>query len=79
MDKINPRWDYGIFVVVRPRSEELWIATPEGVTRTGSARRIPVRSRWSEDTLKWVQNIPWLLYKGHDGADGDIPEERIST
>ena len=30
MDKISSRWEYGIFLGVRPRSGELWVATDEG-------------------------------------------------
>ena len=42
MDKIDARWGYGIFVGVRTKSGELWIATTNGVTRARSVRRIPV-------------------------------------
>ena len=36
MDKIDARWSYGIFVGVRTKSGELWIATTNGVTRARS-------------------------------------------
>jgi len=31
MEKINARWEYGIFVGVRRRSNELWVVTAEGL------------------------------------------------
>ena len=76
-DKINPRWEYGVFVGVRAKSGELWIATLDGIVKAGSARRIPVQARWSADSVNWVRFVPWHLYKDHTGADGDIPEEKI--
>ena len=76
MDKINSRWAYGIFVGVRPRSGELWVATPEGVKKVRSVRRVPMEDRWSEDSVKWVRHVPWHLYRDQVDADGDIPEEK---
>jgi hypothetical protein len=67
MEKINSRWEYGIFVGVRQRSGELWVATQEGVKKVRSVRRIPIEERWSEDSVKWVKNVPWHLYKGPGG------------
>ena len=77
MEKINSRWEYGIFVGVRQRSGELWVATQEGVRKVRSVRRIPIEERWSEDSVKWVKNVPWHLYKDQEDADGDIPEEKL--
>mgnify|MGYP001254926542 CR=1 FL=1 len=49
MEKINTRWEYGIFVGVRRRSGEVWLATKDGVVRARSVRRIPIGERWVED------------------------------
>ena len=76
-DKINPRWEYGIFVGVRAKSGELWIANRDGIVKARSARRIPVQARWSVDSVSWVKFVPWHLYKDHAGADGDIPEDQV--
>ena len=59
MDKINSRWEFGIFVGVRPKSGELWVATPGGVHKTRSVRRIAKQDRWTMDSLSWVRNVPW--------------------
>ena len=37
-EKINPRWDYGIFVGVRRRSNELYIATQDWVVQSSRLR-----------------------------------------
>jgi hypothetical protein len=76
MDKISSRWDHGVFVGVRVRSGEFWVATVAGVRKVRSVRRIPEDERWSEASVKWVKNVPWNLYKDHPDADGDIPEEK---
>ena len=66
-----------MFVGVRARSGELWIATLDGIIKARSVRRIPVQSRWSMDCVKWVKFVPRHLHKDHPGADGDIPEEKV--
>ena len=74
-EKINARWEYGIFVGVRRKSGELWISTEdEGVFGVRSVRRIPVEDRWGEDCSKWVKRALWNKYKGDEYADGEVPE-----
>ena len=75
LQKIRPRWEYGIFVGVKPRSGELLIATTSGIKSVRSVRRIPVEARWTLDTLKWVKHVPWHKCDGDPAADGDLPEE----
>ena len=36
-----------------------------------------MQDRWTEDTAKWVRNVPWHRYKDQHDADGDIPEEKV--
>ena len=70
MEKINPRWDFGIFVGIKRRSNELMVARPDGIMFARSVRRIPVEKRWGEDCVNWVVYVPWKRYKDHDG-DGE--------
>ena len=74
MEKINARWDYGIFVGVRRRSGELWIAAQDQIFSVRSVRRIAVEQRWSRDCVEWVSRVPWNKYKDAMDADGDLPE-----
>ena len=80
LQKIQPRWDFGIFIGVRRRSNEVMIATKEGILFVRSVKRIPFEKRWSSDCLKWIRWAPWNKYRGAEDADGDvldgIPEER---
>ena len=45
LEKINSRWEFGIFVGVRRRSGEVWIAVKGNVLSARSVRRIPVEQR----------------------------------
>jgi hypothetical protein len=74
LEKINQRWDYGIFVGVRRRSNEVVVCTKEGLITVRSVRRIPVEERWGEDCVEWVRWAPWYRYRGDDLGDGDLPE-----
>jgi hypothetical protein len=75
--KIESRWEEGIFVGVHVSSGECWVSTPEGVKKRRSVRRLPLQDRWSNDSLAWVRHVPWHLYRGDAGADGEIPEEQL--
>ena len=75
MEKLNARWDYGIFVGVRRRSNEIMLATREGITKSRSIKRIPEGLRWGEDCVRWVRWVPWNRYRDDEMADGDLPEE----
>ena len=74
MEKINARWEHGIFVGIKRRSGEVWIAIKDKIVSARSVRRIPVEHRWGEDCVKWVTRTPWNRYKDAVDADGDLPE-----
>ena len=77
LEKINSRWEFGIFVGVRRRrrSGGIWIAVKGKILSARSVRRIPVEHRWGEDCLAWVDRVPWNRYKEALDADGDVPED----
>ena len=74
-EKLNSRWEYGIFVGVKKESGELWVATPQGITAARSVKRIVRESRWSKDCKAWVRHVPWHRAADDAAADGDIPED----
>ena len=77
MEKINARWDYGVFVGVKRASGEVWVATEEGTKAARSVRRIPKEQRWGPDCLSWVKHAPWNRYPGAADADGEVPLDKI--
>ena len=74
LEKINPRWAYGISVGVQRRSGEVWIAINDTIVCARSVRRIPVEQRWCDDCVKWVSRVPCNRYKEALDADGALPE-----
>ena len=73
MSKIRPRWQYGIFVGVRPASNEIWEATQDRTLAARSVRRLPKEQRWCPDSVRWVRRTLWIRCKADAGADGDLP------
>ena len=74
MEKLNPRWEYGVFVGVRAASGEIWVATKEGLQAVRSVRRIPVEERWSSGNKDFVRHVPWNKSGEDPEADGDLPQ-----
>ena len=74
LEKINARWEKGIFVGIRRKSNEVMIVTLEGVEEARSVSRLPEEHRWGGDNLNWVKWAPWRRYKDAVEADGDLPE-----
>ena len=74
MAKLRSKWDYGIFVGVRPRSNEIWVATEERTWKVRSARRLREDGRWSSDSVTCVRRTMWNRFQGDEQADGEIPE-----
>ena len=73
-EKINARWDYGIFVGIRRKSSEITVATKDRILFVRSVKRIPEQQRWTKDSVDWVRWAPWNHYAEDELADGDVPE-----
>ena len=74
-EKFRGRWEYGIFIGVRRRSGEFWVADKDGkVQAIRSVRRLAVEERWGKDNRRWVKGVPWNRYKGDEYQDGEIPK-----
>ena len=70
MAKLNPRWEYGVFVGVRPESGEVLVATKEGLQTVRAVRRLPMSERWSANNSDYIRHLP-----GDRPADEDMPDE----
>ena len=75
MEKINEKFEYGIFVGVRRRSNEVLVCSPEGLHAVRTVSRILFEKRWGMDNVNWIEWVPWHRYKDAGDADGDIPED----
>ena len=74
LEKLNPRWEYGVFVGVKVISGEIWVATKEGLQAVRSVRRLSVAERWSESNTEFVRHVPWNKSGEDPDADGELPE-----
>jgi len=74
LEKLNARWEPGIFVGVKRKSNEIMVATEDGILFVRAIRRVAKQQRWTKDSLSWVKWAPWHRYKDADDADGEVPE-----
>jgi hypothetical protein len=58
--KLNSRWEKGIFVGVSRSSHEALVVNEEGMVQARDIIRLPFEQRWSEDSVKWVRWVPCL-------------------
>ena len=80
MEKLNPRWGYGLSVGVRVRSSELIVIDQETkeVKYVRTIRRIPEDERWDAEYLSWARAVPWNKGRGDPDADGYVPDFDVS-
>ena len=78
LEKLSPRWEYGVFVGVKTVSGEIWVATKSGVQAVRSVRRIPAEDRWKPENKDWVRHVPWNKGEEDPEADGEIPDDPVA-
>ena len=74
LEKIKPRWEKGVFVGVKRKSNEVMVVNEHGVAFVRSVRRLAFEDRWGPECKDWVVWAPWNKYEGDTEADGDLPE-----
>ena len=52
------KYEYGIFVGIIPKSNEMCISTQDGVVKARTIRRIPKEDRWCAEAVKGVKGTP---------------------
>ena len=57
--KYDDRWDKGIFLGYRARSNEAFIGTPAGVIRCRTMHRKPPQERWQPQEVQAIRGVPW--------------------
>ena len=71
LNKWDDRWGHGIFLGIRPISNEVYVGTAEGVVKCRTIRRRVPDSRWNPELLKCVQGVPWEM-----SPSSDLPSEQ---
>jgi hypothetical protein len=60
INKLNPRWEKGIWLGVRDETGEIVVGTPEGVIKARDLKRLPPgEERWNSDGIASVKGTPW--------------------
>ena len=58
-DKLNPKFERGIWLGVHARSNEDIVGTPEGVLRASIVKRVPEDERWNKEAVLGIRGTPW--------------------
>ena len=69
-DKLNSRWEDGVFVGIRERSGEILIGTHKGVVKARAFRRKGTeKERWNNDEIEKCTGLPWEPVPGREGIE----------
>ena len=76
MEKINARWEFGVFLGVRPRSGELIVLdlVTENIEYVRTVKRVAEEQRWQAENLGKISGVPWNRGRGDPDADGEVPD-----
>ena len=64
LNKLDPKYNYGIFLGTSCRTGEHFVGTPDGVVKARSLRRLTEGEKWSGDILPEIKGTPWALVDG---------------
>ena len=68
--KLDPKFEYGVFLGVIPETGETLVGTAQGVIKTRTLRRLQERNRWQPERIKAVKGTPWA--PAGDGAEQPV-------
>ena len=61
MEKLEPKFEHGVWLGVCPRTDEAIIGTAGGIVRAGTVKRQAIEDAWKSQTLLSVKDSPWSL------------------
>ena len=70
-NKMEVRYEYGVYLGTSARTGELYMGTPEGVIQTRSIRRLSEGAQWDGDALEKITGTPWAPINGQ--RDQPVP------
>ena len=68
-DKLNPRFEHGIWLGVHSRSNEDIIGTDQGVLRACTVKKLPDDERWNSERVLKLRGVPWCPREEPEVAD----------
>ena len=75
MNRMNPRYQYGIWFGMRNNSTECFIGNADGAVRAREIRRLEPQSRWDKEAVNNVIGVPWRMTDGRWTVD--TPKIRV--
>ena len=64
LNRMNPRYNFGVWLRVRNNRAECFVGTTEGVFRARKVRRTEHQDRWDKEAINNVIGVPWRLAGG---------------
>ena len=59
LNKLVPRFKYGVWLGISPRTSESLAGTPDGAFRTRVVRRLEESKRWDAEAIENIKGTPW--------------------
>ena len=75
MNRMNPRYHYGIWLGMRNNSAECFIGNADGAIRAREIRRLEPQDRWDAEAINNVIGVPWRRTDG--SCTVDRPEAQV--
>ena len=63
-NRMNPRYQFGVWLEMRNNSAECFIGNADGVFRAREIRRLEPQDRWNTEAINTVNRVPWSLTDG---------------
>ena len=64
LNRINPRYKFGVWLGVRNNGAERFVETAGGVFRSREVRRIEHQNRWDKEAINNVIGVSWRIADG---------------
>ena len=74
LNRMNPRYKFGVWLGVRSSSAECFVETAEGVFRAREVRRIEHQDRWDKEAINNVIGVLWRIADGKWTVDRPVTQ-----
>ena len=61
MEKLEPKFEHGVWLGVCPRTDEAIVGTTGGIVRAGTVKRRAIEDAWSAKVLLSFKEGPWNM------------------
>ena len=61
LNKLAPRFEYGVYLGTSMRTGEVFLGTKEGCIKARSYKRLPADQKWTGDIIREINGTPWAL------------------